>query len=74
MKQNSEMSLAARYTNQGRCDTFQGKAFLKFSVKNMCRDSCALIFLALWKVGFVSEFCVPSNVLKIALGRVAKSC
>ena len=35
---------------------------------------CALAFLALCKVGFVSGFCVPCNVLKIALGRVAKSC
>ncbi|MDP9229315.1 MAG: hypothetical protein M3O67_01425, partial [Bacteroidota bacterium] len=35
---------------------------------------CALAFLALCKVSFVSGFCVPCNVLKIALGRVAKSC
>ena len=34
---------------------------------------CALAFLALCKVGFVSGFCVPCNVLKIAWGRVAKS-
>jgi len=34
----------------------------------------ALAFLALCKVGFVSGFCVPCNVLKIALGQVAKSC
>ena len=27
---------------------------------------CALAFLALGKVGFVSAFCVPCNVLKIA--------
>jgi hypothetical protein len=27
---------------------------------------CALAFLALCKVGFVSGFCVPCNVLKIA--------
>ena len=33
---------------------------------------CALAFLALCKVGFVSGFCVPCNVLKIALGRVGK--
>ena len=33
---------------------------------------CALAFLALCKVGFVSRFCVPCNVLKIALGRVGK--
>jgi hypothetical protein len=31
-------------------------------------------FLALCKVGFVPGFCVPCNVLKIALGRVAESC
>ncbi len=31
---------------------------------------CALVFLALCKVGFVSGLCVPCNVLKIALGRV----
>jgi len=29
-------------------------------------------FLALCKVGFVSGFCVPCNVLKIGLGRVGK--
>ena len=33
---------------------------------------CALVFLALCKVGFVSGFCVPCNVLKIARGRVGK--
>ena len=33
----------------------------------------ALAFLALCKVGFVSGFCVPCNVLKIAWGRAAKS-
>ena len=33
---------------------------------------CALAFLALCKVGFVSGFCVPCNVLKIAWGRVGK--
>jgi len=33
----------------------------------------ALALLALCKVGFVSGFCVPCNVLKIALGRAAKS-
>jgi hypothetical protein len=33
---------------------------------------CALAFLALCKVGFVSGLCVPCNVLKIALGRVGK--
>jgi hypothetical protein len=32
----------------------------------------ALAFLALCKVGFVSWFCVPCNVLKIAWGRVGK--
>jgi hypothetical protein len=32
----------------------------------------ALAFLALCKVGFVSGFCVPCNVLKIAWGRVGK--
>lgn len=32
-----------------------------------------LAFLALGKVGLVSGFCVPCHVLKIALGRVAKS-
>jgi len=32
-----------------------------------------LAFLALGKVGFVSGFCVPCHVLKIARGRVAKS-
>jgi hypothetical protein len=32
----------------------------------------ALAFLALGKVGFVSGFCVPCHVLKIALGRMAK--
>ena len=37
-----------------------------------CVD-CALAFLALCKVGFVSGFCVPCNVLKIALGRAAES-
>jgi len=34
---------------------------------------CALAFLALCKVGFVSGFCVPCNVLKIAWGSMAKS-
>ena len=34
---------------------------------------CALAFLALCKVGFVSGFCVPCNVLKIAWGRVVQS-
>ena len=34
---------------------------------------CGLAFLALGKVGFVSGFCVPCHVLKIALGRAAKS-
>ena len=34
---------------------------------------CALAFLALCKVGFVSGFCAPCNVLKIAWGRPAKS-
>jgi hypothetical protein len=34
---------------------------------------CALAFLALCKVGFVSGFCVPCNVLKIVWGRAAKS-
>jgi len=29
---------------------------------------CALAFLALCKVGFVSGFCVPCNVQKIAWG------
>jgi hypothetical protein len=33
---------------------------------------CALAFLALGKVSFVSGFCVPCHVLKIALGRVGK--
>jgi hypothetical protein len=33
---------------------------------------CALALLALCKVGFVSGFCVPCNVLKIAWGRVGK--
>jgi len=33
---------------------------------------CVLAFLALCKVGFVSGFCVPCNVLKIAWGRVGK--
>jgi len=33
---------------------------------------CAMAFLALCKVGFVSRFCVPCNVLKIAWGRVGK--
>lgn len=33
---------------------------------------CALAFLALCKVGFVSGFCAPCNVLKIALGSVGK--
>jgi len=33
---------------------------------------CALAFLALCKVGFVSGFCAPCNVLKIAWGRVGK--
>ena len=33
---------------------------------------CALAFLALCKVGFVSGFRVPCNVLKIAWGRVGK--
>jgi len=32
----------------------------------------ALAFLALGKVGFVSGFCVPCHVLKIALSRVGK--
>jgi hypothetical protein len=32
----------------------------------------ALAFLALCKVGFVSGFCVPCNVLKIAWGWVGK--
>jgi hypothetical protein len=34
---------------------------------------CALAFLALGKVGFVSGFCVPCHVPKIAWGRAAKS-
>ena len=34
---------------------------------------CALAFLALCKVGFVSGFCVPCNVLKIAWDSMAKS-
>ena len=34
---------------------------------------CVLAFLALCKVGFVSGFCAPCNVLKIAWGRAAKS-
>ena len=34
---------------------------------------CALAFLALCKVGFVSRFCAPCNVLKIAWGWSAKS-
>ncbi len=34
---------------------------------------CALAFLALCKVGFVSGFCVPYNVLKIAWGVSAKA-
>ena len=33
---------------------------------------CALAFLALCKVGFVSGFGVPCNVLKIAWGSVGK--
>jgi len=33
---------------------------------------CAVAFLALCKVGFVSRLCVPCNVLKIAWGRVGK--
>jgi len=33
---------------------------------------CDMAFLALCKVGFVCGFCVPCNVLKIALGRVGK--
>ena len=33
---------------------------------------CALAFLALCKVGFVSGLCVPCNVLKISWGRVGK--
>ena len=33
---------------------------------------CVLAFLALCKVGFVSGFCAPCNVLKIAWGRVGK--
>jgi hypothetical protein len=33
---------------------------------------CALAFLALCKVSFVSGFCAPCNVLKIALGQVGK--
>ena len=33
---------------------------------------CALAFLALGKVCFVSGFCVPCHVLKIAWGRVDK--
>jgi hypothetical protein len=32
-----------------------------------------LAFLALGKVGFVSGFCAPCHVLKIAWGRAAKS-
>jgi len=34
---------------------------------------CAVAFLALGKVGFVSGLCVPCHVLKIAWGRAAKS-
>jgi len=34
---------------------------------------CGLAFLALGKVGFVSGFGVPCNVLKIAWGSMAKS-
>jgi len=33
----------------------------------------ALAFLALGKVGFVSGYCEPCHVLKIAWGRAAKS-
>jgi hypothetical protein len=33
---------------------------------------CALAFLALCKVGLVSGFCVPCNMLKIASGHVGK--
>jgi len=33
----------------------------------------ALAFLAICKLGFVSRFCMPCNVLKIALGRVGKA-
>ena len=34
---------------------------------------CVLAFLALCKVRFMSGFCVPCNVLKIASGSMAKS-
>jgi len=42
---------------------------------DICQPSgvgCALVFLTLCKVGFVSGSCVLCNVLKIAWGRVGK--
>ena len=33
---------------------------------------CVLAYFALCKVGYVSGFCLPCNVLKIAWGRVGK--
>ena len=44
----------------------------KNSVRWVVGGHGALTSLALCKVGFVSGFCVPCNVLKIALGRVGK--
>ena len=35
-------------------------------------EGCELAFLALGKVGFVSGFCAPCHVLKIAWGSMAK--
>jgi hypothetical protein len=44
----------------------------KNSVRWVVGGLGALAFLALCKVGFVTGFCVPCNVLKIAWGRVGK--
>jgi len=42
-------------------------------IRQLGRVGCVLAFLALCKVWFVSGFCVPCNVLKIAWGSMAKS-
>jgi hypothetical protein len=43
---------------------------MMIDIRQLVWVGCALPFLALCKVGFVSGFCVPCNVLKIAWGRV----
>jgi hypothetical protein len=45
---------------------------MMIDIRQLVWVGCALPFLALCKVGFVSGFCVPCNVLKIAWGWVGK--